>query len=159
MADTTTGAGSITAEVRTAHVQSLIDRLTSASPIYKFLFSDIVLLPVETPGTVTTHLELTPVHLNSRGGLHGAVSAAIVDFTTGLGIASWDLRPTTGASVDMHISFLSMAAVGDTLEIVATAERVGGALAYTTIRISKISAVDGTAKVVTLGQHTKYVKV
>jgi acyl-coenzyme A thioesterase 13 len=148
---------SVTTEARTAHVQALLDRLISASPIYTLLCSDARLESVER-GTVTTHLKLSAAHVNSRGSLHGAVSAAIIDFVTGLCIASWDLRPSTGVSADMHISYLSTAKVGDTVEIVATAERVGGALAYATIRISKIEA-DGTRKLVTLGQHTKYVKV
>ena len=146
-----------TPEERTAHVQALIERLTANSPIYNILLSSVQLIST-TPGVVTTHLTLTPTHVNSRGSLHGAVSAAIVDFTTGLAIGAWDLRSTTGASVDMHLSYLSTAVVGDTLEMVATAERVGGSLAYTTVRISKL--VDGgEPKLVTLGQHTKYVKL
>lgn len=149
---------SVTPEARTAHVQALMNRLTSASPIYNMLCSDVRLESVER-GIVTTHLKLSAAHVNSRGGLHGAVSAAIVDFVTGLCIASCDLRPSTGVSADMHISYLSTASVGDTLEIVATAERVGGALAYATIRISKINEADSTRKLVTLGQHTKYVKM
>lgn len=146
-----------TPEQRTAHIESLIERLTANSPIYSILVSSIQLVST-SPGVVTTRLALTPTHVNSRGGLHGAVSAALVDFTTGLSIAAWDLRATTGASVDMHMSYLSTAAVGDTLEIVATAERVGGSLAYTTARISKL-VEGGEPKLVTLGQHTKYVKL
>jgi acyl-coenzyme A thioesterase 13 len=149
-------ATTITPEARTAHVQSLITRLVAASPIYNFLLSPVRLHAAQ-PGTVTTRLTLGPEHVNSRGGLHGAVSAAIVDFTTGLAIASWDLRPTTGASVDMHISYLSTAAVGDELEIVSTADKVGGALAFVTVRISKVGE-EGVTTVVTLGQHTKYVR-
>lgn len=151
-------AGDVTPEkITSAHVQSLMDRLIATSPIYTILLTPITLKSV-TPGVVTFHLTLTPTHVNSRGGLHGAVSAAIVDFTTGLSIASWDLRATTGASVDMHISYLSTAGVGDVVQIVATAERVGGALAYTTCRMSKVMD-GGETKLVTLGQHTKYVKL
>lgn len=144
-------------EERTGHIQSLIERLTANSPIYNILLSSVQLVSTSR-GVVTTHLPLTPTHVNSRGSLHGAVSATIVDFTTGLAIAAWDLRSTTGASVDMHISYLSTAAAGDTLEIVATAERVGGSLAFTTVQISKL-VEGGEPKLVTLGQHTKYVKL
>lgn len=142
---------------RTTHIQSLIERLTAKSPIYNILLSSIQLTETSR-GVVTTQLVLTNTHVNSRGDLHGAVSAAIVDFTTGLSIAAWDLRSVTGASVDMNISYLSTARVGDTLEILATAERVGGNLAYTSARISKVME-DGTRKLVTLGQHTKYVNL
>lgn len=139
-----------------AHVQRVIDRLIANSPIYTLLLSSIKLVDAQK-GTVTTRLVLEPNHVNSRGTLHGAVSATIIDFTTGLAIASWDLRETTGASVDMHISYLSTAKIGETLEIVSTADKVGGSMSFSTIRISKI-AEDGTSTLVTLGQHTKYGK-
>lgn len=141
---------------RTSHIQRLIARLVSNSPIYKILLSPITLTST-TKGIVTTRLVLGADHVNSRGVLHGAVSATIIDFTTGLAIASWDLRETTGASVDMHISYLSTARVGDTVEIVATADKVGGNVAFSTIRISKVKE-DGAQTLVTLGQHTKYVR-
>lgn len=146
-----------TSEVeRTAHVQRLMDRLLEKSPIYNFIMSPIKLINA-TQGTVTTQMVLNGNHVNSRGGLHGAVSATIIDFVTGLAIASWDLRETTGASVDMHISYLSTAKVGDTVEIVSTADKVGGSMAFSTIRISKVGK-DGSLTPVTAGQHTKYVR-
>ncbi|KAF4977023.1 hypothetical protein FZEAL_6385 [Fusarium zealandicum] len=141
---------------RTAHVQRLIDRLLAKSPIYNFLLSSVQLVSA-SQGTVTTRLVLDASHVNSRGGLHGAVSATIIDFTTGLAIASWDLRETTGASVDMHISYLGTARVGDTVEVVSTADKVGGSMAFSTIRIDKV-AEDGTRTAVTIGQHTKFVR-
>ncbi|KAF7551156.1 hypothetical protein G7Z17_g5222 [Cylindrodendrum hubeiense] len=141
---------------RTAHVQRVVDRLISNSPIYTILLSSIKLVSASR-GNVTTRLVLEPNHVNSRGTLHGAVSATIIDFTTGLAIASWDLRETTGASVDMHISYLSTAKIGETLEIESIANKVGGSMSFSTIRISKV-AEDGTLTLVTLGQHTKYGK-
>ncbi|KAI8721355.1 4HBT domain-containing protein [Fusarium sp. LHS14.1] len=146
-----------TSEVeRTAHVQRLMDRLLEKSPIYNFIMSPIKLINA-TQGTVTTQMVLNGNHVNSRGGLHGAASATIIDFVTGLAIASWDLRETTGASVDMHISYLSTAKVGDMIEIVSTADKVGGSMAFSTIRISKVGE-DGSLTPVTVGQHTKYVR-
>lgn len=144
-------------EERTTHIQALIDRLIANSPIYKILLSSISLINT-TPGLVTTRLTLDSNHVNSRGGLHGAVSATIIDFTTGLAIASHDLRQTTGASVDMHISYLSSARVGDTVEIEARADKVGGSMGFTTCRISKVEE-DGGLTAVTIGQHTKYLRV
>ena len=59
--------------------------------------------------------------------------------------------------MDMHISYLSTAKLGDVVEIVSTADKVGGSVAFSSIRISKVEK-DGGLKLVTLGQHTKYVK-
>ncbi|KAF4968427.1 hypothetical protein FSARC_4224 [Fusarium sarcochroum] len=141
---------------RNAHVQSLMDRLRSKSPIYNFIMSPAKLIGA-TQGTVTTRMTLNENHINSSGNLHGAVSATIIDFVTGLAIASWDLRDTTGASVDMHISYLSTAKVGDTVEILSTADKIGGSMAFSTIRISKVKD-NGELVPVTIGQHTKFVK-
>ncbi|KAL6925288.1 hypothetical protein ACHAPO_009024 [Fusarium lateritium] len=141
---------------RTTHVQSLMDRLRSKSPIYKFIMAPAQLIGA-SQGIVTTRMVLNENHLNSSGSLHGAVSATIIDFVTGLAIASWDLRETTGASVDMHISYVSTARLGDMVEIVSTADKVGGSVAFSSIKIFKVEA-DGTLKLVTHGQHTKYVK-
>ncbi|PHH74245.1 hypothetical protein CDD82_5034 [Ophiocordyceps australis] len=137
--------------IRTSLVQGLLTRLISASPIYAYTLSSLALVSVER-GLVVATLTLGPVHVNSRGSLHGAVSATIVDLVTGLAIASWDGRASTGASVDMHLSYLSTAAVGDEVQIEARAQRVGGSLAFVTVRITR------GQEVVTLGQHTKYVK-
>ncbi|KAL7902991.1 HotDog domain-containing protein [Trichoderma sp. SZMC 28014] len=145
---------------RTAHVEQLSHWLTQNSTIYNIFLSGVKQTSV-VPGTVVSRLTLTSTHLNSKGGLHGAVSAAFIDFTTGLAIASWDLREKTGASVDMHISYLSSAAgAGDVVEIVATAEKVGGSMAFVTILIQKVEVVDGEEKktLVTKGHHTKFVR-
>ena len=144
------------AAARTAHVAKVTEFLLGNSAIYGMFLKTIKLESVRR-GAVTTSLVLEKQHLNSKGGLHGAVSATIIDFTTGMAVASWDLRDRTGASVDMHVSYLSSAGAGDTVEIVSTAERVGGSLAFVTVRIDKVEA-DGTRKPVALGQHTKFVK-
>lgn len=61
----------------------------------------------------------------------------------------------------MHISYLSSSAgAGDVVEIVATAEKVGGSMAFVTILIQKVEVVDGEEKktIVTKGHHTKFVR-
>lgn len=148
-----------TAEVeaqRAASVQAMLDRLLKSSVMYG-TFMDGVTITNVTRGTVTTSIVLDKRHMNSKDSLHGAVSATMIDFTTGLAIGSWDMREATGASVDMHISYLSTAKSGDKVEIVTTADRVGGSLAFVTIKIAKVNA-DGSRTMVTTGQHTKFVK-
>jgi acyl-coenzyme A thioesterase 13 len=142
--------------IRHEKVLALMHRLLAMSPIYGLILPSIQLVKV-LPGSATLQLTLSPTHLNSKGGLHGAVSATIVDFVTGLAICASDLRESTGASVDMHLSFLSTAQAGDTVLIHSTAERVGGSLAFVSVRINKLLR-DGTEKPVTLAQHTKYVR-
>lgn len=61
-------------------------------------------------------------------------------------------------SADMNISFLGSAKVGDVVETEAVAEKVGGSLAFVTVKISRVKEGGEGRSVVTLGRHTKYVQ-
>jgi acyl-coenzyme A thioesterase 13 len=94
--------------------------------------------------------------MNSKGGIHGAVSAALVDWSGGMAIATHGLEKT-GASIDIHVTYIGTATVGDTIEIEATANKVGRNMAFTTIRIFKL--VDGKpGPMVATASHTKYIQ-
>lgn len=139
-----------------AHIEGLVANNLPRSPIYNFLLSD-VRIHWATKGCVKARLKLTKNHMNSGGGIHGSVSATIVDWAGGMAIATWDLRERTGVSVDIHVRYLSSAKEGDEIEIESTAEKVGGSIGFTKIVISKV--VDGEAgPIVASGTHTKYVK-
>ncbi|KAF1984322.1 Thioesterase/thiol ester dehydrase-isomerase [Aulographum hederae CBS 113979] len=140
-----------------SHIRSIVSRNLPNSPIYNFLLSTVSITHA-SKGIVRARLELTSNHVNSKGGLHGSVSATIVDWVGGMAIVSWDLREKTGVSVDIHVTYQSSAREGDTIEIEGVAERVGGNLAFTKIKISKV--VDGeVGPIVATGTHTKFVKV
>lgn len=139
------------------HIEGLVADMLPNSAIYRFLLSDVKIHSA-TKGNVKARLLLTDSHVNSRGGIHGSVSATIVDWIGGMAIATWDLRKKTGVSVDIHVRYLSSASVGDEIEIEGVADKVGGSLAFTQVTISKI--VDGkVGPVVASGTHTKYVKL
>ncbi|KAI0168867.1 thioesterase family protein [Hypoxylon sp. FL1284] len=139
-----------------SHIEELVATQLPSSAIYRFLLSDVRILRA-TKGSVAARLTLTRNHINSGGGIHGAASAAIVDWAGGMAIATWDLRRKTGVSVDIHVTYLSSAVEGDEIEIAAFADKVGGSLAFTRVVISKV--VDGEAgPVIANGTHTKYAK-
>jgi acyl-coenzyme A thioesterase 13 len=158
MSDNNAEANSqISDEAIKSHIEHLVCTNLPNSAIYNFLLSDVRIASA-TRGTVKARLTLTRNHINSGGGIHGAVSAAIVDWAGGMAIATWDLRAKTGVSVDIHVRYLSSAREGDEIEIEGTAEKIGGSLAFTRIVISKV--VDGVVgPVVASGTHTKYVKL
>lgn len=93
-------------------------------------------------------------HLNSKGGLHGSVSATIVDWAGGMAIASTGLEKT-GLSTDIHVSYVSTAKLGDTLTIEGRTSKVGRNLGFTTVTILKGEGDQRT--VVAHGTHTKYI--
>ena len=137
------------------HVQNVWDQIKPSSTIYRLLLSDIKIISASN-GTINARLLVEPVHLNSKGTLHGTVSACLTDWAGGLAIASTGLEKT-GVSTDIHTSFVGTAKEGDWLDIEGRASKVGGTLAFTTVEIRKI--VDGSAgPVVCTGTHTKYVK-
>lgn len=138
------------------HVEELVKTKIPSSPIYAFLLSDISIIAA-SKGCLVARLPLTESHMNSGNSLHGAVSAAIVDWAGGMAIATHDLRTGSGPSIDIHVTYQSGAKVGDEIEIEGIAERVGGALGFTRITIYKV--VDGArSSIVAAGTHTKYVK-
>ncbi|EFX02222.1 thioesterase family protein [Grosmannia clavigera kw1407] len=151
---------------RLVHVRAHWAGIEPNSPIYGLFFGNIRLVSA-TNGRVLARLPVAAIHVNSKQILHGAVSAALVDWAGGMAIASTG-RHGTGVSVDIHISYVSGARAGDELEIEAWVQRVGRSLAYTSVEIRKKLAGGGDGKeldesrptngpVVASGSHTKYV--
>ncbi|MCJ1257279.1 hypothetical protein MMC24_005104 [Lignoscripta atroalba] len=126
------------------------------STIYRLLLGDIEIVSA-TKGVIVARLRVQPVHLNSKGTLHGTVSACLIDWAGGLAIASTGMD-NTGLSTDIHTTFVSTAKHGDWLEIEGRATKVGGSLAFTTIEIRKAGEGANQGPVVSTGTHTKYVK-
>ncbi|KAH7350913.1 HotDog domain-containing protein [Rhexocercosporidium sp. MPI-PUGE-AT-0058] len=136
------------------HIKGVWERMRGNSPIYDFLLSDVELISA-TKGSITAHLTLGKNHVNSRGTIHGAVSAALADWSGGLVIATHGMEKT-GASIDIHVTYIGTAQVGEMIEIEALANKVGRSVAFTTIRISKL--VDGKpGPMVATASHTKYI--
>lgn len=95
--------------------------------------------------------------MNSGGGLHGSVSATIIDWAGGMAISSHTSKDSSGVSVDIHASYLSSVKDGDEIEIEGLAEKVGGSLAYTKVYIFKVEGGQRGRTVVS-GTHTKFVR-
>lgn len=105
-------------------------------------------------GSMVAELEVVENHLNSKGGLHGSVSATIVDWAGGMAIASTGMEKT-GLSTDIHVTYVSTAKLGDVLTIEGNASKVGKNLGFTTVSISK--GQGEKKQVVAHGTHTKYI--
>lgn len=137
------------------HVQRVWQNMKGNSPIYDFLLAEAQIVSA-TKGSATARLVLGKNHVNSRGTIHGAVSAALVDWSGGLAICSNGLEKS-GASIDIHITYIGTAQVGETIEVEAIANKVGKNMAFTTIRIYKL--VDGrTSPMIATASHTKYIQ-
>lgn len=143
-----------------AHVQGVWEGIRPNSTIYRLLLSELEWVSAAR-GRVVVRLALRPEHLNSARTLHGSVSATIVDWAGGMAIASTGRR-RTGVSTDIHVSYVSAAREGDTVEVEAWVSRVGRSLAYTMVEIRKavVGGEDGAkGPVVCTASHTKYLAV
>jgi acyl-coenzyme A thioesterase 13 len=137
------------------HTQYVWERMKGNSPIYDFLLSSASIVSA-TKGTAIARLTLDKNHVNSRGSLHGAVSATIADWSGGLAIATHGLEKT-GASIDIHVTYCGGAQIGETIEIEAVTDKLGRSLAFTTIKIYKL--VNGKpGSMVATASHTKYIQ-
>lgn len=149
------------------HIKAVWSRMQGNCPIYDFLFGSSqgainqLSFISATKGSFVCHLTLAPQHLNSRGHLHGSVSATIVDWAGGFSIATHGLEKT-GASVDIHVNYQSTATLEDVVAIEGTCTKLGGSLAFTDVVIRKVKAADGSGRgegeVVAKASHTKYIR-
>jgi len=60
------------------HVEALITKQLSGNSIYGFLLSDARVISA-IKGHVVCRLPMSRNHMNSKAGIHGSVSATIVD--------------------------------------------------------------------------------
>ena len=143
-------------ENMTDFVRSYWAKLKPNSPIYNILLEKVEIISA-LAGTVKAQLRVIPVHLNSKGTLHGTVIAALTDWAGGLAITSMG-RTNTGLSTDIHTTFVSTAKEGDLLEIEGRISRAGRVLAFTTVEIRKVDENGIPTTIIATGTHTKYIK-
>jgi acyl-coenzyme A thioesterase 13 len=127
----------------------------SSSPVYSFFFSDIKIVSASV-GFMIARLTVGPNHLNSKGTLHGSVSATIVDWAGGMAIATHGLEKT-GLSTDIHVTYSSGAKLGDVLTIEGKTTKVGRNMGFTTVTIYKADGEEAMGTIVAHGTHSKYI--
>lgn len=125
----------------------------SESPVYEFFIPNVEFVSAEK-GSMVARLRVDSHHINSKGGLHGSVTATIVDWAGGMAIASHGLLQT-GLSTDIHVSYVSAAKEGDMLTIEGKTNKLGRNMGFTTVTIYKGEGDDQS--IVAHGTHTKYI--
>ncbi|XP_075234358.1 acyl-coenzyme A thioesterase 13-like [Lycorma delicatula] len=103
-------------------------------------------------GKCTAEMTVEEEHTNRNGTLHGGYTATIVDMITSMALVT-NKQAIAGVSVDMHISYLKSASLGDQILIEAKTNKVGRTLAFLDVVIKKKESGD----LVATGSHTKFV--
>src|SRR5437016_1829379 len=104
------------------HVSRVWATMKPNSPIYSMLLNDISLTSC-AHGHVVARMQLSSIHVNSKGTLHGVVSACLVDWMGSMVVASHGLEKT-GVAVDLHTTYVSTAKEGDWVEVEGKSNKV-----------------------------------
>ncbi|KAK1301066.1 hypothetical protein QJS10_CPB13g00671 [Acorus calamus] len=105
------------------------------------------------PGRVVCSLKVPPRLLNTGNFMHGGATASLVDVIGSAAIYAAGYR-TSGVSLEISISYLDAAYVGEEIEIEAKVLRVGKAIGVVSVELRKKSG-----KIIAHARHVKYLAV
>ena len=101
-------------------------------------------------GVSVMSMTLEEKHMNPNGVVHGGVLTTLMDEATGHAIVTIRgleaMAETPHATIDMSVSFLSGAGVGDELICEATTLRLGRAVAFAEAEVRRKGSADLVAK-------------
>ncbi|CAN9504011.1 unnamed protein product [Ophioblennius macclurei] len=116
---------------------------------------DRVLSKVElvsaVPGKVVCGMQVEEEHTNRGGTLHGGLTATLVDVISTVAIM-YSERGAPGVSVDMNITYMNAAKMGEDVLITAQVLKQGRTLAFATVDLTS----KATGKLIAQGRHTKH---
>ena len=105
-------------------------------------------------GRCVAALVIDEEHTNRGGTLHGGLSALLVDNISTLALTSADGELFSyGVSVNMDLSYLKAAKLGEEILIEANVLKRGRTLAFLEVELRKRS----TNELLVKGSHTKYI--
>ncbi|EFB28339.1 hypothetical protein PANDA_003872, partial [Ailuropoda melanoleuca] len=110
-----------------------------------------VTLVSAAPGKVICEMKVGEDHTNKYGTLHGGMTATLVDSISTVALLCTE-RGAPGVSVDMNITYMSPAKVGEDLVITAHILKQGKTLAFTSVDLMNKT----TGELVAQGRHTKH---
>uniref|UniRef100_A0A3Q4BTV6 Acyl-coenzyme A thioesterase 13 n=1 Tax=Mola mola TaxID=94237 RepID=A0A3Q4BTV6_MOLML len=104
-----------------------------------------------SPGKVVCEMRVEEEHTNRGGTLHGGCTATLVDVISTMAIM-YSERGAAGVSVDMNITYMNAAKVGEDVLITAQVLKQGRTLAFASVDLTdKV-----TGKLIAQGRHTKH---
>uniref|UniRef100_A0A915I8D3 Acyl-coenzyme A thioesterase 13 n=1 Tax=Romanomermis culicivorax TaxID=13658 RepID=A0A915I8D3_ROMCU len=101
-------------------------------------------------GHCVCELTVEEQHANPMRTLHGGLTASLIDIASTAALMTTE-RAQAGVSVDLNVTYMRPAKVGDTVIFDAKVLKVGKSLAFTEVDIT--NKKDG--ELVAVGRHTK----
>ncbi|XP_012313949.1 acyl-coenzyme A thioesterase 13 [Aotus nancymaae] len=110
-----------------------------------------VTLVSAAPGKVIFEMKVEEEHTNKLGTLHGGLTATLIDTISTYALLCTE-RGATGVSVDLNITYMSPAKLGEDVVITAHVLKQGKTLAFTSVDLTN----KATGKLIAQGRHTKH---
>ncbi|XP_038056592.1 acyl-coenzyme A thioesterase 13-like [Patiria miniata] len=104
-----------------------------------------------SPGQCSCELTVAEEQANRRGSLHGGFVSTLVDTLTTVAVLS-SPAGVPGVSVELSVSFLKAARIGDQLTMDAEVIKAGKSLAF-----SKANLFNANGDIIAQGNHVKHV--
>ncbi|XP_062870555.1 acyl-coenzyme A thioesterase 13 isoform X1 [Trichomycterus rosablanca] len=127
-----------------------IMRVMLDSPGFDRVLSKVQLVSA-SPGKVVCEMKVEEEHTNRGGTLHGGLTATLVDVISTTALLYTE-RGAPGVSVDMNITYMNAAKVGEDILITAQVLKQGRSLGFTTVDLTN----KATGKLIAQGRHTKH---
>ncbi|KAF7245106.1 Acyl-coenzyme A thioesterase 13 [Varanus komodoensis] len=105
-----------------------------------------------SPGKVVCEMKVEEEHTNRGGTLHGGLTATLVDVVSTVALMHTE-RQAPGVSVDMNITYMSAAKIGEEILITAEILKQGRSMAFASVDLTN----KATGKLIAQGRHTKHV--
>ncbi|XP_050306461.1 acyl-coenzyme A thioesterase 13-like [Anthonomus grandis grandis] len=103
-------------------------------------------------GKCTAEMKVEEEHSNALGGLHGGLSATLVDCISTYALVTHKYGAVPNVSVHINTEYLKGAKIGDEIEISADTLKVGKTLAFLEVLIKEKK----TGALLVKGSHTKF---
>lgn len=110
-----------------------------------------VTLVSAAPEKLICEMKVEEQHTNKFGTLHGGLTATLVDSISTIALMCTE-RGAPGVSVDMNITYMSPAKIGEEIVITAHILKQGRTLAFASVDLTN----KATGKLIAQGRHTKH---
>ncbi|GAA6099435.1 hypothetical protein Q7C36_014246 [Tachysurus vachellii] len=120
------------------------------SPGFDRVLSKVELVSA-SPGKIVCEMKVEEEHTNRGGTLHGGLTATLVDVISTTALLYTE-RGAPGVSVDMNITYMNAAKVGEDILITAQVLKQGRSLAFATVDLTN----KANGKLIAQGRHTKH---
>ncbi|ENN74389.1 hypothetical protein YQE_09022, partial [Dendroctonus ponderosae] len=126
------------------------DGVLNKASIYWNMLQRKVNVTALANGKCTAELTLEEEHTNIMGGLHGGLSATLVDCISSYALVSKTSLPHV--SVQINTEYIKGAKLGDQIEIFGNTVKMGKSLAFLEVLIKD----KNTGALLVKGSHTKF---